>query len=72
MDENKKLSMLEDMLDMEEGNLTADMQLETIEEYDSMAKLALMALMKTEFDKYITVKEINKFVTVQDVLNYME
>lgn len=71
MDENKKLSMLEDMLDMEEGNLTADMQLETIEEYDSMAKLALMALMKTEFDKYITVKEINKFVTVQDVLNYM-
>jgi acyl carrier protein len=72
MDENKKLSMLEDMLDMEEGSLTVDMQLGTIEEYDSMAKLALMALMKTEFDKYITVKEINKFVTVQDVLNYME
>ena len=51
MDPKKKLAMLEDTLELEEGALKPGMLLDDIEEYDSMAKLALIVLMKDEFDK---------------------
>jgi len=71
MEVAKKLALLEEVMDLDEGTLTPDMKLSEIEEYDSMVKLSLIVLMKDEFDKTITVKEINNFVTVQDVLNFM-
>ena len=71
MEVAKKLALLEEVMDLDEGTLTPDMKLSEIEEYDSMVKLSLIVLMKDEFDKTITVKEINNFVTVQDVLDFM-
>ena len=71
MDYRKKLALLEEVMELEEGSLDPDMKLKEIEEYDSMVKLSLIVLMKDEFDKAITVKEINNFVTVQDVLDFM-
>ena len=71
MEVAKKLALLEEVMDLDEGTLTPDMKLSEIEEYDSMVKLSLIVLMKDEFEKTITVKEINNFVTVQDVLNFM-
>lgn len=71
MDYSKKLALLEEVMELEEGSLDPDMKLKEIEEYDSMVKLSLIVLMKDEFDKTITVKEINNFVTVQDVLDFM-
>lgn len=71
MDNNKKLALLEEVMELDEGSLAPEMKLGEIEEYDSMVKLSLIVLMKDEFDKTITVKEINNFVTVQDVLDFM-
>ena len=71
MDTAKKIALLEDMMELDEGTLTADTKLGDIEEYDSMAKLSLIVLMNDEFGKKLTAKEINNFVTVQDVLDFM-
>ena len=71
MEVAKKLALLEEVMELDEGALVPEMKLKEIEEYDSMVKLALIVLMKDEFNKMITVKEINNFVTVQDVLNFM-
>lgn len=71
MDTTKKLALLEEVMEMDEGTLAPEMKLGEIEEYDSMAKLSLIVLMNDEFGKKITVKEINNFVTVQDVLDFM-
>ena len=71
MEVSKKLALLEEVMELDEGTLTPEMKLGEIEEYDSMVKLSLIVLMKDEFDKTITVKEINNFVTVQDVLDFM-
>lgn len=71
MDYSKKLALLEEVMELDEGALAPEMRLNEIEEYDSMVKLSLIVLMKDEFNKAITVKEINNFVTVQDVLDYM-
>ena len=71
MEVTKKLALLEEVMELDEGTLAPEMKLNDIEEYDSMVKLSLIVLMKDEFDKTITVKDINKFVTVQDVLDFM-
>ena len=56
---------------MDEGELAADMVLDEIEEYNSMAKLALIVLMSDEFDKTLTSDQIKSFVTVKDILDFM-
>ena len=71
MDTEKKLMMLEETLEMDEGDLKPEMVLADIEEYNSMAKLALIVLMSDEFDKKLTSDQIKAFVTVQDILDYM-
>lgn len=71
MEITKKLALLEEVMELDEGTLAPEMKLNDIEEYDSMVKLSLIVLMKDEFNKTITVKDINKFVTVQDVLDFM-
>lgn len=71
MDTNEKLALLEEMMELDKGMLLPDTVLSSIEEYDSMAKLSLIVLMKDEFDKKITVKDIKQFVKVQDILDFM-
>lgn len=72
MSTEQKLEMLEDMMEMEAGELKADMQLADVEEYTSMAKLSLIVLMSDEFSKKLTNDQIKRFVTVQDILDYMD
>ena len=71
MEITKKLALLEEVMELDEGSLDPDMKLKEIEEYDSMVKLSLVVLMNDEFGKKITVKEINNFVTVRDVIDFM-
>lgn len=72
MSTEQKLEMLEDMMEMEVGELKADTRLVDVEEYTSMAKLALIVLMSDEFSKKLTNDQLKKFVTVQDILDYMD
>ena len=71
MDTKKKIELLEEIMELEEGTLTADTKLSDIEEYDSMAKLSLIVLMKEEFDKNLNIKQIKTFQTVKDIMNFM-
>ena len=71
METKKKLEMLEETLEMDEGELKPEMVLADIDEYNSMAKLALIVLMSDEFDKKLTNDQIKAFVTVQDILDFM-
>ncbi len=71
MDLEKKLELLEEVMELDEGTLKADMVLDDIVEYNSMAKLSLIVLMSDEFDKKLTNDQIKGFVTVQDILDYM-
>ena len=42
-----------------------------IEEYDSMAKLSLIVMSDDEFDKKLTGEQILKFVTIQDIVDFL-
>ena len=71
MDISKKIALLEEMMELDEGTLAAETRLDDIEEYDSMAKLSLIVLMNDEFEKKLTANQIKAFQTVKDILDYM-
>lgn len=71
MSEREKLALLEDMLELEEGDLTVDKALDDIDEYDSMAKLSLIVLMEDEFGVKLTGDVIKGFETVGDIVAMM-
>ena len=68
----EKIALLEETLEVEEGKLTPETRLDTLEEYDSMAKLALIVMYEDDFDRKIEGRQIKGFSTVQDLLNLME
>ena len=71
MSEREKLALLEDMLELEEGDLSADTVLDDIDENDSMAKLSLIVLMEDEFGIKLTGDVIKGFETVGDIIALM-
>ncbi len=71
MTQEEKIAMLEDMLELENGTLSTENELASIEEYDSMAKLSLIVMMDDEFGKKLTGEQIREFKTVQDILDFM-
>ena len=71
MTQEEKIALLEDMLELDGGTLIPEMELSSIDEYDSMAKLSLIVLMDEECGKKLTGEQIREFKTVADVLNFM-
>lgn len=72
MTNEEKLHMIEDALELDENTLTPEMVLADIEEYDSMSKLSLIVMIDDECHKKLTGEQLREFVTVQDVLDFME
>ena len=72
MNENEKLQLLEETLDLDEGSLKANMLLNDIEEYDSMAKLALIVMFDEEFGKKLDGDMVKSFKTIADILALMD
>lgn len=72
MDISKKLALLEDMMELDEGTLTPETALEEIEEWDSLAKLSLIVLVDEECGKQLTGDQIKAFMCVKDILDCMD
>ncbi len=66
------LEMLEDIMDLDEGTLETTTVLEDLEEWDSLSALSLMAEAKKNYGKKLSADEINSFVTVQDIIDYLQ
>lgn len=72
MTQEEKIALLEDMLELDNGTLNPEIELSSIDEYDSMAKLSLIVLMDEECNKKLTGEQIREFKTIQDILNFMD
>lgn len=72
MSKQEKIRMLEEMMELGEGDLEPGTVLEEIDEYDSFFKLYLVTYVKKEMEKRLTVAEIEEFKTVQDICDYLE
>ena len=71
MTQEEKLELLEEVLDMDKEDIDVTMNLEEMDEWDSLSKLGLMAAVETRLNKRLTVEEVQKFKTVQDIIDYL-
>lgn len=72
MTEREKMALLEDLFELDEGDIAPDTKLSDIEEYDSMTRLSLIVMMEDEFGVKLDGATIKGFVTVGDILAKME
>ncbi len=68
MNDQEKIALIEETLDLDEGTLALDTVLEDVEEYDSMAKLSLIVMADDEFDITLDSDTIRGFKTVGDIV----
>ena len=72
MTDQKKIELLEEAFEVDEGTLTPETELDSLDSWGSMAKLTLIVLMDEECGKTLKSDDIKKFVTVKDIMDYME
>lgn len=72
MTQNEKLAMLEELMELDEGTLKPDTLLKDIEQYDSMTVLSVIVMMDDEFGVKLDSKTVKGFVSVGDILAFME
>lgn len=71
MNNDQKIRMIEEALEIEANGLQEDTLLADVPEYDSMAKLTLIVLCDDEFNKKLTGEQIREFKTVKDIIDFM-
>jgi len=67
MSTKEKIELLEEIMDLEPGDLTPETVLSDLDEWDSMTKLSLAAEAHKEFGKTFSVEDIKGFLTVKDI-----
>lgn len=72
MELQKKLALIEDIMELDEGTLSPETMLGDIEEWDSLSALSFVVMLGDEFNRKISGNEIRAFRTVQDMLDVME
>jgi acyl carrier protein len=72
MSEAKKIAIIEEMLELDEGTLTAHTKLSSVVEWDSLAAISLMVLVDDLYARKLIGSEIKEFKTVADIVNVME
>lgn len=72
MTNEEKLALLEETFECDEGTLAPEMDLDDVDEYDSMTKLALIVMMDNEFKVKLNADTVRGFKTVNDILSLMK
>ena len=72
MEDSKKIELLEDLFEVDEGTLTPDTALDDLDEWDSMAALSLIVMIDEECGKRINGDDVKKFITIKDIMDVME
>ncbi len=66
MDKSIFIEKLKDVIQTEK-DINFNTELESIEEWDSIAQISLLAFLDSEFNKHLTVNDFEKIKTVNDI-----
>ncbi len=72
MTDQEKLELIAESVDMEVEDLSPDMVLEEIEDWDSVAVLSIIAVFNEKFNKQVSAATIMSYKTVQELMDGME
>ena len=71
MTDERKIELIEDLLDVDAGTISPEMQLEDVENWDSMTALALIVMIDEECGRRITGNDVKAMRSVRDIMNIM-
>lgn len=72
MDTQHVLALLEEALELDAGQLTAETEIAGVETWDSLGWLGVMSVLDERLDIRLDTQKIPTFVTVQDLLTHIE
>lgn len=72
MDQDEKIRLIEEIMELESGVLSEESILEEYDEWDSLTVISYMALIDARFHKSISIERIKHFVTVGDAIREMQ
>ena len=72
MSDEKKLELLAEVFDCEVNDLSTEMLVEELENWDSMTKLSLIVMMDDECGKTLSSDQIKGFKTLGDIMSFMD
>ncbi|MGI6790323.1 acyl carrier protein [Aminivibrio sp.] len=67
----QKLQLLATTLESEPQNLRLDLPLDSLEEWDSLARISLIGMFSKSFGRKISADVLKSFVKVQDIVDEM-
>jgi acyl carrier protein len=70
--EDKLILELEEILELPNGTLQLNTHLNSLESWDSMAKLSLIVLLSDTYDKKTSNDDLKQFKTIQDIFNFIK
>ena len=68
----EKLGLIAETIDTELSNIKPETELCTLDEWDSMGVISVIAMLDRKFKKVLDAEQIEKLTTVQDILDRME
>ncbi|WP_303322705.1 acyl carrier protein [Cloacibacillus evryensis] len=71
MTQEEKLILIAETLDTEPNNLKPDVELKSLDEWDSMGVISTIAMLDRKFGKILSAEQIEELKTVQDILSLM-
>ena len=72
MEKEKKIELLAEILDAEPDEISEEMELSAVGDWDSLSILSFIVMMGEEFNKEVSGDEAKGLVTVADALAMME
>ena len=72
MTDKEKITLLEETLELDEDSINEETILSSLDEWDSMAALMLIDLADIKFKKKLRPAHIREFITIGDILKFLE
>ncbi len=67
----KKMELLEDLFEVDPGEIKPEMALADVDGWDSMTALSLIVMLDDECGKRVAGDDVKALVTVQDIMDLM-
>lgn len=67
----EKLRLIADTLDMASPNILPQTDLKSLDEWDSMGIISVIAMLDKKFGKILNAEQMESLKTVQDILDIM-
>ena len=67
----EKLTLIAETLDADKANIRPEVELTTLDEWDSMGVISTIAMLDKKYNKILNAEQIDQLKTVQDILDLM-